>query len=404
MLDDIRAGLLDAVIVWHLDRLHRNPKELEEFFDVCDVAGLRALASVTGDTDLGTDDGRFVARIMGAVARKESDDKSRRLIRKHQELAQAGRPTKGGNRPFGYRDDFVTVEPSEAAAVREAAARVLASDSLRAIATDWNERGLRSATGRDWSVQVLRGMLLSARISGQRSYRGEIVARGDWEPIITPEQGARLRALLTDPARRTTRTVRRYLLSGGLLRCGKCGATLVSRPRPDGTRRYVCPKRPGVPGCGGIAIIAEPLERFLAKAVLYRLDTPELAAAIAGIEADDIATDQERAALAADRAQLVELATAYGEHLVTFAEFLAARRPIEARIERAERRLARLTRTAPVADYVGHSDALRQAWRDLPLPRQRAIVAAVLDRAIIRRATPGRRGLDADRIEPVWRV
>jgi DNA invertase Pin-like site-specific DNA recombinase len=402
MLDDIRAGAIDAVIVWHLDRLHRNPKELEEFFEVCDAAGLRALASVTGDTDLGTDDGRFVARIMGAVARKESDDKSRRLIRKHQELAQAGKPTKGGNRPFGYRDDFVTVEPTESAAVREAVERILAGDSLRAVAADWNARGLRSVTDREWTPTVLRGMLLSARISGQRSYHGEIVATGQWEPIITPEQGARLRALLTDPARRTGRTVRRYLLAGGLLRCGRCGATLIAQPRPNGTRRYICAKRPGVPGCGGIAILAEPLEMLIAEAVLYRLDTPELAAALAGEEAQDVQAEQERAALAADRAQREELATAYGDRLVTLSEYLTARRPIEARIERAERRLARQSRAARVAEYVGRSAALREAWSDLPLNRQRAIVAALLDRALVGPAVRPR--FDPDRITPVWRV
>src|SRR5947209_1189182 len=91
MLDDISGGVVDAVVVWHLDRLHRQPKELEEFFEVCDRAGVRALASVTGDVDLATDDGRFMARILGAVARKESDDKSRRIRRKALELAQAGK-------------------------------------------------------------------------------------------------------------------------------------------------------------------------------------------------------------------------------------------------------------------------------------------------------------------------
>jgi resolvase-like protein len=31
MLDDIQGGFIDAVVVWHLDRLHRQPRELEEF-------------------------------------------------------------------------------------------------------------------------------------------------------------------------------------------------------------------------------------------------------------------------------------------------------------------------------------------------------------------------------------
>jgi site-specific DNA recombinase len=402
MLDDMRAGAVDAVVVWHLDRLHRHPKELEEFFEVCDAAGISALASVTGDTDLSTHDGRFLARILGAVARKESDDKSRRITRKHLEMAQAGRPVRNSTRPFGYRDDFRSIEPTEAAAIREAAGRVLAGDSLRGIATDWNARGIRSVRGGDWSMQVLRRMLLSARISGQRSYRGEIVAKGDWEPIITPEQTARLRAHLTDPARLLRRTPSRYLLSGGLLRCRLCGAGLVARPRGDGARRYICAKGSGKPGCGGIAILAEPLEALIAEAVLYRLDTPELASALAGASIPD--DDSERTALARDRAQLEELAGAYGERQITFPEYLAARKPIEARIEAAQRRITQATGTEAIAPYIGDPGALRAAWSDLPLTRQRAIVAAVLDRATVGPGLRGRTRFDRDRIEPLWRV
>ena len=404
MLDDIRAGAVDAVVVWHLDRLHRQPKELEEFFEVCDAAHLGALASVTGDTDLSSHDGRFMARILGAVARKESDDKSRRITRKHLELAQAGKATGGGSRPFGFRADRRTLEATEAAAVREAVARVLAGDSLRAVATDWNDRAIATVSGAPWSVQVLRRMLMSARLSGQRSYRGEIVAPGDWQPIITPDETARLRALFADPERFTRRTVRRYLLSGGLLRCGLCKAVLVSRPRGDGTRRYVCARGPGLAGCGRMAVIADPLETLIVEAVLYRLDTPELAAALAGAASEDAEAAAAQDGLAADLEQLTELARAYGERQITFAEYLVARAPIEARIDAAKRRLSRLTRTTAIDAYVGDSESLRAAWRDLPLTRQRAIVAAVLDRAIVHPAVRGRTRFDPDRIEPVWRV
>jgi DNA invertase Pin-like site-specific DNA recombinase len=402
MLDDMRAGAVDAVVVWHLDRLHRHPRELEEFFEVCDAARISALASVTGDTDLSTHDGRFLARILGAVARKESDDKSRRITRKHLEMAQAGRLVRNSTRPFGYRDDWRTPEPTEAAAIREAARRLLAGDSLRGLATDWNARGIRTVRGGPWSVQVLKRMMLSARISGQRSYRGEIVAKGDWEPIITPDESARLRTLLTDPGRLTVRTVRRYLLSGGLLRCRLCSAVLVARPRADGTRRYVCAKGPGKPGCGGIAILAEPLEALIAEAVLYRLDTPELAAALAGASVPD--DNAERSALALDRAQLEELAGAYGERQITFPEYIAARKPIETRIEAAQRRISRATGTEAIAPYIGEAGALRATWKDLPLTRQRAIVVAVLDRAIVGPGLRGRTRFDPDRIEPLWRV
>jgi hypothetical protein len=40
------------------------PKELEEFLELCDAHGVTALASVSGDIDLGTHDGQLMARVL----------------------------------------------------------------------------------------------------------------------------------------------------------------------------------------------------------------------------------------------------------------------------------------------------------------------------------------------------
>src|SRR5215211_4059243 len=113
LLDDLRSGVIDGVVVWHLDRLHRQPKELEEFFDVCKAARVDDLATVTGRINLADPDGQFQARILGAVAKKESDDKSRRIRRKHEEIAASGKVSGGGSRPYGYEADKRTVRPAE---------------------------------------------------------------------------------------------------------------------------------------------------------------------------------------------------------------------------------------------------------------------------------------------------
>jgi site-specific DNA recombinase len=120
---------------------------------------------------------------------------------------------------------------------------------------------------------VLRRMGVSARISGQREYRGEVIAVGQWPAIITPAQTIRLRALLTDPARRTVRNPRRYLLTG-LLRCG-AGHPWAGGSRASG-RDTSAPEPPGRPGCGRTYIVAEELDELIVEAVLYRLDTDEL--------------------------------------------------------------------------------------------------------------------------------
>jgi site-specific DNA recombinase len=403
LLDDIATKSVDALVVYNLDRLHRQPRELEAFFDITDAAGLANLATVEGDINLGSHDGRFHARILGAVARKSSDDASRRIKRKNEERAAAGLPTGGGTRPFGYRADRVTVDPVEAALVREAAQRALAGDSVRAIATDWNARNVPTPAGKRWTVETLRRMLYSARLSAQREHLGEIVAPGKWEKILSPEETARLRALLDERTRTRSRPVRRYLLTG-LLRCGLCDAPLISRPQANGDGRYVCAKGPGHSGCGRLAVRADGVEAFLTEAVLVQLDTPELAAALAGAASVDAATAAEHDGLRQDREQLDELARAYGDKLVTFPEWLAARAPIEARIDAAQRKLSRVSRSAAIDKYVGRSDELRAIWHTLPLNRQRSIVSAVLERAVIRPAVPGRTAFDPDRIDPVWRA
>jgi len=402
MLDDLAAGVVDAVVVWDLDRLHRRPKELEEFFELCEAAGIRSLASVAGDVDLATHDGQFTARILGAVARKESDDKSRRIKRKALELAQAGRDAGGGSRPYGYEPDRKTVRAEEAEIIRECARRFLAGESLRSLCVDLDGRGIKTVKGGAWNPTILRNILHSGRISGQREHHGELVAKGEWPAIISSAETDRIRAILSDPSRRTNHSARRYLLKR-LLRCGLCGETLVSRPTQDGTRRYICAKGPQYSGCGHLYIVAEPLEELVVAGVLYRLDSPELAAALHGSSRDAEAEEWQQEADSAAR-QSEELAQAYGTQEITLAEWLAARRPIEHRLTAARRKLAHISGNAVIGEHVGQGADLRERWSQLNLTRQHAIVAAVVDHLVI---GPGQRGLnrfDPTRVTPVWRA
>src|SRR4051812_26837229 len=49
LLDDVRAGIRDAVIVYNTDRLTRRPIELEQFTAICETAGVTQFATVTSD-------------------------------------------------------------------------------------------------------------------------------------------------------------------------------------------------------------------------------------------------------------------------------------------------------------------------------------------------------------------
>jgi site-specific DNA recombinase len=336
------------------------------------------------------------------VAKKESDDKSRRIRRKHAELAASGRLSGGGTRPFGFEADHRRIRPAEAATIRECAARALAGDSLRSICSDLNTRGIASATGKQWSPQTLRRMLTSGRISGQREHHGEIVGKAEWEAIITPAETQRLRAKLLDPERRTNRAARRYLLAR-LLRCQHCGTPLVARPRDDGTRRYVCASGPGFGGCGKTTVVANEMEVFIVEAVLHRLDSPELPRALNGsVSASDGAEWQ--AEIEQTQAKLDELAEVWAEGTIGRSEWLKARGPIEKRQTLAKKRLAALNRTTALTPHLGDADGLREKWAGMNLTRQQQIVGALLDHVVVGPARRGYNRFDPSRLAPVWRV
>jgi len=401
MLDDLRSGVINAVVVYHLDRLHRQPKELEEFFDVCKEAGVDQLASVTGRIDLANADGQFMARILGAVAKKESDDKSRRIRRKHEELAIRGRPSGGGSRPFGYEADKLRVVPAEAAVIKECARRFLAGESLRSIALDLNARGVPTSGGGRWQPQSLRRMLASARISGQREHKGQIVAQAEWPAIITPAETLQIRALLAQPERRTSNGVRRYLLAG-ILTCGRCGEKLIARPRAGGERRYACASGPGLSGCGRTYLRAEEAEQFVAEAVIRRMRSGKLAQAVEGTPADpDLQRWHEQ--LEADEKQLRELADLWGQRELTMSEWRAAKAPIEKRMTTARKALSRAARSSALDPYLENPEQLERDWSNLDLSQQHAIVSALVDHVSV---GPGRRGysrFDESRLTPFWR-
>ncbi|WP_147463503.1 zinc ribbon domain-containing protein [Cellulomonas triticagri] len=145
--------------------------------------------------------------------------------------------------------------------------------------------------------------------------------------------------MLTDPARRTTRTPRRYLLSG-LVRCAVCGKAMYSGT-DSRRRRYACRATQGFAGCGRVSITAPQLETAISTAVLVRLDSPDLAAILAGkpAEADTTVTALHET-IAADLARLEELAATWGEGDLTLAEWKAAKSRIDTRLATTRRQLA----------------------------------------------------------------
>jgi site-specific DNA recombinase len=411
LLADVTSGEVTLVTAWHPDRLHRSPVELEQFIAIVERANIEVETARAGALDLSTPSGRMVARQLGAVARYESEHKSDRQRRKHQELADQGRLAGGGTRPFGYNDDRRTLHSTEAEHLREAAQRVLLGESIRALCRDFTARGITTITGGPWAPTVLRSILTSARISGRREYgrrnrNGRTVLApitcidAEWEAIISAQDSDALRSLLTSPSRRRNwgMTERSYLLRG-VARCGLCAKPLVARPRADRRRCYVCASGPGFNGCGKIRVLADELEADVSNRLLLAVDEGELDAILSasgGVELatarDEVVARQERlAALAAERAR----------DEISDAEWRVIRPELLARLEDTQRRYDAARGKGSLATL---PRPLAGVWAAFDPAQRRATVTDLIAEVRVAPAIRGLNRYDSSRISLVWNV
>ena len=412
LLSDMKGGSIDAVLALHPDRFNRGGRDLEDLIDAVESSKCLIKTVNFGHYDVSTRSGRLVARVLGASAREESEAKAERYVDKHAELARRGR-WKGGPRPYGYDaardlmakpvgDGRLVVVPGEAAVIQDAVERALAGETLYSICSDLNERLVPTAQGARWRTQTMRRILTDWTHVGIREHHGEPMGEATWPPIIGEADHRRLRLLLLDPARSVGRRARVFLLSGGYARCGLCEAKLVGMRREKGVRTYACPSSNDKNGCGGIHCISEPLEALVVEAVMLRLDTPQLAQALQSGAGRPSAGDPA-AELIEARAKLDELADMWSSGEITRPEWLRARKPVEDRRERAERRLNASTRANAAAAWASRAGALRAAWPEMNLDQRRAVLGAVVERVVVN-PTRVRGRFDPERVDVVWRA
>lgn len=402
LLEGIASGTFDAIVAWHPDRLHRRPAELEEFIEAVEHHRVAVGMVTSGDYDLTTPEGRLTARIIGAVARKESEDKSRRLRRKHLELAESGSLAGGGRRPFGYEQDRVTPRESEAAEVRDAIDRVIAGESVRSITLDWRDRGIATVTGAAWSPTTVKRLLCSSRIAGLRSHNGKVAGPAVWPAIVDADLAARARVILEAGRGTAPAPGRRHLLTG-FVYCGRCEVPFTSAPvLRKGIRyhRYACPPDRG--GCGRCGISGARLDELVLADVTEVLGTADLSAAVA-----DIGTDHQADPSSAVReieARQTELAEMFAAAEITRTEWTTARDALERRLEVARSEVVDAAVQRRAGTVLAGVDDLAAALEVMTLDQRRAVIASVVDRVVIAPTTKANNQFDPSRVSITWKA
>ena len=130
---------------------------------ICGKSNIKISLYTGGELDLSTASGGFYGFMETGRAWYESAIRSQRVKDALERNARAGKRTGGGSRPFGYkiiRHDLgeggrrryriigEEIEPAEAEAIKEAASRVLRGESIRSIAFDFNDRGIKPVSRR----------------------------------------------------------------------------------------------------------------------------------------------------------------------------------------------------------------------------------------------------------------
>ncbi|RJT82203.1 recombinase family protein [Arthrobacter cheniae] len=377
LLADIDAGTVQNVIVWHLDRLTRSMKDLTRVIEAGQARRVN-IACVHGTSlDLGDPTGVAVATILTAIAAMEVQHKGNRQKAANHQRARNGH-AHWIRRPFGYErtGDVVRVVPAEAAALREAADKVLAGATLTSIANDLNTAGHLSTAGKPWNVTSLRRALINPRTAGRRLYNGEDMGAGIWEPIFSVETHAALEQRLTDPRRKTAPDDlnSKYLLSG-IAVCGKCGNKMFAAPVKSGGKQWM------VYRCFGGYCMTRRLDLVddVVEAVVVGVLSRPDAAALFTNEGDSADVRRKAADLRERRDALAAL----------LADGLLSPAAVREQSGRITTELAALEGRLTAADSLNPAAAVAQAgdvaaaWSALPLGGKRKAIRALMDVTVL---------------------
>lgn len=271
-----------------------------------------------------------------------------------------------------------------------------------------------------WRLANLRSMIRRGTLCGWRDYgpggrgeRGEMVAKGDWTPILSRATTDAIRRITdkSEPVKGGRKA--KHLLSG-IAKCGRCGAPLSggydSRAK---TARYGCSQQPGLPErCGKLSVVAEPVDRAVTALLLARIsETPLTARQRRSVSGARVSTDTDIKEAEQTLVRIRELRRFYAkeaaDEIIDPEEWATAREALAVRQKAAEEVIGTFEPTAQVVltGVPRRSGDLRTYWESATLERQREIVKLLIEKIVIAPSTRGGNQFDFSRIgTPTWRL
>ncbi|MCV7179546.1 recombinase family protein [Mycolicibacterium sphagni] len=302
LLDDVKAGKIDAIAAWDQDRGWRMMSELEDlrrFFKSLDRKVLLATTG-QGEIDLDSPTGILAAQIKTAVSEHEIAMMRVRQLRAARQKAEQGKPQ--WKRAFGYLHDTRPKGQDDGTRVIDEAAQKLIQAGYLAVVNDrmtitevadmWNQDGNpKTPSGKEWAPSLVSQFLRNPRNAGLRTHNGVIVMDKDgkpvkatWPPLVDEDLWRAAQTQMNSrPGATQRRTVQRHLLTGVML-CGNtelnekqkkrlgrdwCRGTLSGHHIAGHKIAYACKQ------CRGVAVRAEHVEPLILNGLVARLSRPD---------------------------------------------------------------------------------------------------------------------------------
>src|SRR5687768_2429991 len=211
LLEDVRSGLVDIVVVYKVDRLTRSLADFAKLTELFETHGT-SFVSVTQQFNTSTSMGRLTLNVLLSFAQFEREVAGER-IRDKIALSKRRGMWMGGLPPLGYDgiDHQLVVNEAEAETVRFIFQKYLEIGSITDLQHSLDTTGIvskrrRFGDGREaGGVPLSRGALYL--ILRNRLYRGEIahrgeVHRGNHLPIIDEDLWSKVQDRLAGQSRR----------------------------------------------------------------------------------------------------------------------------------------------------------------------------------------------------------
>lgn len=226
LIDDVKGGVLDMVVVYKLDRLSRSQKDTLMLIEDEFIAHNVEFVSMSENFDTSTPFGRATIGMLSVFAQLEKDQITERFTMGRIGRSKAGYYHGGSIAPTGY--DYVNgklvVNEYMAAQVQEAFDLFVSGYSLNAI-----HNQLHDKYGGWSSHTMLINVIRNSVYIGKVKFKGKEYD-GIHQPIIAKDVYFKAQQLLNSSAREQGKTTAQktpfragYLLSS-LVFCARCGA------------------------------------------------------------------------------------------------------------------------------------------------------------------------------------